>query len=72
MIFCNECGMKAPQHKATCSQVGGAGATPRNTYVEREDTIPDAVVAAAVMTVLAEADSSTDTSTEDSSTSTGE
>lgn len=35
MIFCNECGMKAPQHKLSCSQVGGTGATARNAYTDR-------------------------------------
>lgn len=74
MIYCNECGQKHPHHKPDCSQVGGKGATPRNTYSEpaRENTTPDAVVAAVVIPALAEADSSTDSSTDDSSTSTGE
>jgi len=75
MIFCQECGYKSPDHKLDCSQAGGKGATPKNTYAERQvldsgpkDTTSTAIIAAIVTTNLI---SAPDTST-DSSTSTGE
>jgi len=74
MIFCQECGYKSPDHKPNCSQAGGPGATPRNTYTERQDTVVEGTsLATAIIDELApEPDQSPGTTTTDTSTSTGE
>ena len=83
MIFCNECGYKSPDHKPNCSQAGGPGATPQNTYAERQvlDAGPtvntdEVTIASNLLDSVPPAEESTititDTSSTDTSTSTGE